>query len=102
MSKKRDIGQEILEALQDIKQGKGKRKVIEGFEDVSRVRHELHLSQAAFSGCVASVREGYNFKEYGRILDMLRHQICKIVERRLASSLTKNLSFLNHANIFNS
>jgi putative transcriptional regulator len=49
MSKERNIGQEILEAIQDIKQGKGKRKAIEGFENVSRVRHELHLSQTAFA-----------------------------------------------------
>ncbi len=49
MSKKRDIGQEILEAIQDIKRGRGKRKVIESFEDVSHIRHELHLSQEAFS-----------------------------------------------------
>ena len=47
--KKRDIGQEILEAIQDIKQGRGNKKRIEGYEDVSRIRHELHLSQAAFS-----------------------------------------------------
>jgi putative transcriptional regulator len=45
----RNIGQEILEAIQDIKAGKGKRKTIEGFEDVKRVRNELDLSQSAFS-----------------------------------------------------
>jgi hypothetical protein len=40
-------------------------------------------------------------EKYGRIPDTLRHQICKIVERRLVSRLTENLSFLNHADIFN-
>ena len=45
----RNIGQEILDAIQDIKAGKGKRKTIEGFEDVKRVRNELDLSQSAFS-----------------------------------------------------
>lgn len=49
MTKKRDIGQEILDAIQDIKQGHGKRHKIEGYEDVKRIRNELHLSQTAFS-----------------------------------------------------
>lgn len=49
MSKKRDIGAEILEAIQDIKHGKGKKKVISSFEDVRSIRDELHLSQTAFS-----------------------------------------------------
>jgi putative transcriptional regulator len=57
MRKKRDIGQELLEAIQDIKQGKGRRKKIEGFDDVSRVRHDLHLSQSAFASLMGiSVR----------------------------------------------
>jgi putative transcriptional regulator len=49
MSKKRDIGAEILEAIQGIKHGKGKKKVINSFEDVRSIRDELHLSQTAFS-----------------------------------------------------
>jgi putative transcriptional regulator len=49
MNKKRDIGKEILESIQDIKHGKGKRKSINSFEDVRSVRDELHLSQTAFS-----------------------------------------------------
>ena len=49
MSKKRDIGKEILGAIQEIKHGNGKRRTIEDVEDVRYVRDELHLSQAAFS-----------------------------------------------------
>lgn len=49
MSKKRNIGQEILGATQEIKNGNGKRRTIEDVEDVRYVRDELHLSQAAFS-----------------------------------------------------
>ena len=57
MRKNRNIGTEILEAIQDIKQGKGKRKAIEGFDDVKMVRDELHLSQLAFSSLMGiSVR----------------------------------------------
>ena len=53
-------------------------------------------------GSVAPVSGSHKFEKYSRISDTLRHQICKIVERRLASHLTKNLSFLNHATILNS
>jgi putative transcriptional regulator len=57
MRRSRNIGTEILEAIQDIKGGKGKRKSIDGFDDVRRVRDELHLSQLAFSSLMGiSVR----------------------------------------------
>jgi putative transcriptional regulator len=57
MKRSRNIGTEILEAIQDIKVGKGKRKSIDGFDDVRRVRDELHLSQLAFSSLMGiSVR----------------------------------------------
>lgn len=49
MSKKRNIGEEILGAIQEIKYGNGKRRTIEDVEDVRHVRDELHLSQVAFS-----------------------------------------------------
>ena len=49
MSRNRNIGREILEAVKDIKSGKGKKKIIDGFDDVRSVRDELHLSQLAFS-----------------------------------------------------
>lgn len=66
MSTKRNIGQEILEAIQDIKQGNGKRKVIEGFDDVSSIRHELHLSQAAFSSLMGISMRTLQEWEQGR------------------------------------
>lgn len=78
MNKKRDIGREILEAIQDIKHGKGKRKVIDGFEDVRGVREELHLSQNAFSSFMGiSVRtlqewEQGRRKPRGSALSLLR------------------------------
>ncbi len=57
MKRSRNIGTEILEAIQDIKVGKGKRKSIDSFDDVRRVRDELHLSQLAFSSLMGiSVR----------------------------------------------
>jgi putative transcriptional regulator len=49
MTKKWGIGQEILDSIQDIKQGLGKKRIVEGYEDVRRIRQELNLSQEAFS-----------------------------------------------------
>ncbi len=46
---KRDIGQEILEGIRDIKAGKGRRTRIAVPSDIRRVRKKLHLSQSAFS-----------------------------------------------------
>jgi len=66
MTKKRNIGQEILEAVQDIKHGKGKRSTIESFEDVKQVRHELHLSQAAFASLMGISMRTLQEWEQGR------------------------------------
>ena len=49
MNTKRNIGQEILDAVQDIKTGKSKRRIVEGYDDVRCVRKDLDFSQAAFS-----------------------------------------------------
>jgi putative transcriptional regulator len=46
---KRNIGQEILDSIQDIKHGKGKRLEVNIPSDIVRVRKKLHLSQSAFS-----------------------------------------------------
>ncbi len=49
MSKKRDIGQELLDGVRAIKVGKGKRRVAELSQDVQEVRERLGLSQSAFA-----------------------------------------------------
>lgn len=49
MSKKRDIGQELLEGVRAIKAGKGKRRTIEVAQDVQAIREGMGLSQAAFA-----------------------------------------------------
>ncbi len=57
MTQKRDIGQEILASIHEIKKGNGRRKCIEGYKDVVGIRNELHLSQSAFSSLMGiSVR----------------------------------------------
>jgi len=46
---KRDIGNEILEGIDSIRKGKGKRYRLE-LPNIEKIRHELHLSQSAFAG----------------------------------------------------
>jgi len=48
--KKRDVGKEILEGIQAIKQGKGKRRKLDLPPDVATLRKKLRLSQSAFAG----------------------------------------------------
>lgn len=49
MSKKRDIGQELLEGVRAIKAGKGKRCTVEVAQDVQAIREGMGLSQSAFA-----------------------------------------------------
>lgn len=57
MTLKRDIGQEILEAIEAIQNGKGIKKTFEIPDDVCRVRKNLELSQSAFAALMGvSVR----------------------------------------------
>ncbi len=48
-NKKRNIGQEILEAIEDIKAGKGKRFHVYEASDIKKVRDSLELSQSGFA-----------------------------------------------------
>jgi putative transcriptional regulator len=50
MSKKRDIGAELLEGVQEYKSGKGKRYNIKAVKDIQSVREGMQLSQMAFAG----------------------------------------------------
>ena len=53
----RNLGQEILDSIKLIKQGKGKKYIIETPHDVIEIRQALHLSQSAFSALLGvSVR----------------------------------------------
>jgi putative transcriptional regulator len=48
--KKRNIGQEILDGMQAIKKGKGKRYSVKLPPDVKTIRNKMNLSQSAFAG----------------------------------------------------
>jgi len=49
MTKKRDIGQELLQGIRDIKGGKGKIITINAPDDIKHLRDQLHLSQMGFA-----------------------------------------------------
>lgn len=49
MAKKREIGQELLDGIRDIKKGKGKVFSVSSKEDIKNIRSELNLSQMAFA-----------------------------------------------------
>ena len=54
---KRDIGQELLEGIEAIKSGKGKRVTVNLPTDVKTIRNKIGLSQSAFAGLLGvSVR----------------------------------------------
>lgn len=48
-NKKRNIGQEILEAIEAIKSGSGKRFYVHSPSDIKQVRDKLELSQSGFA-----------------------------------------------------
>lgn len=49
MAKKRDIGQEILDSIREIKAGKGKRFRVSDPEQIVATREAVGLSQAEFA-----------------------------------------------------
>ena len=57
MTRKRDIGSEILESIKAIKSGEGKRYTVAVPDDVAAIRKNMNLSQSAFAGLLGvSVR----------------------------------------------
>ncbi|MEO5353774.1 MAG: helix-turn-helix domain-containing protein, partial [Magnetococcus sp. XQGC-1] len=54
---KRNIGQELLEGIQAIKAGQGRRVIVQIPGDVKAIRDRMDLSQSAFAGILGvSVR----------------------------------------------
>ena len=54
---KRDIGQELLDGIAAIREGKGKRKTVQLPPNVKSIREKIGLSQSAFAGLLGvSVR----------------------------------------------
>ena len=66
MTKKRDMGQELLEGVRAIKAGKGKRRVVELPQDVQEICNRLDLSQSALAALVGISTRRLRDWEQGR------------------------------------
>ena len=66
MKAKRDIGQELLDAVREIKAGGGKRTRIEVPDDVKAIRERLNLSQSAFAALLGVSKRTLQDWEQGR------------------------------------
>lgn len=66
MSKKRNIGQEILDGIRAIKAGKGKRRTVEITQDVQSIRERMGLSQSAFAALLGVSSRTLQDWEQGR------------------------------------
>lgn len=66
MSEKRNIGEELLEGIQAIKEGKGKRYTVEVPSDVKAIRDRMALSQSAFAALLGVSARTVQDWEQGR------------------------------------
>jgi len=63
---KRDIGKELLEGIQAIKQGQGKKFEVEVPENVKLIRERVGLSQSVFAGLLGISKRTLQDWEQGR------------------------------------
>ncbi|WP_449192203.1 helix-turn-helix domain-containing protein [Thauera sp.] len=66
MSKKRDLGQELLDGIRAIKAGKGKRIKVDVTQDVQSIRERMGLSQSAFAALLGVSARTLQDWEQGR------------------------------------
>jgi putative transcriptional regulator len=66
MTKKRNIGQELLDGVRAIKAGEGKRRVVEVSQNVQEIRERLGLSQSAFAALLGVSNRTLQDWEQGR------------------------------------
>jgi putative transcriptional regulator len=66
MTKKRDIGQEILEGVRAIKRGKGRRYEVKLPKSVQAIRERMGLSQSAFAALLGVSARTLQDWEQGR------------------------------------
>lgn len=66
MTKKRNVGNEILQGLRDIKRGKGRRVALKETRDVSTIRRRMGLSQSAFAALLGVSARTLQDWEQGR------------------------------------
>ena len=66
MKTKRDIGREILEGIQSIKNDEGKKYVLSLPSDIISIRKQLHLSQSSFASLMGISKRTLEDWEQGR------------------------------------
>ncbi len=62
----RDVWQEVLDGIKEIKAGKGKRRIVEPTSDVVRVRLKSGLTQAQFASVLGVSKRTLEQWEQGR------------------------------------
>ena len=62
----RDVWQEVLDGIKEIKAGKGKRRIVEPTSDVVRVRLKSGLTQAQFASILGVSKRTLEQWEQGR------------------------------------
>jgi putative transcriptional regulator len=86
---KRDIGQELLDGIAAIKQGKGKRKAIQLPPDVRSIREKIGLSQSAFAGLLGvSVRTLQEWEQGRRTPKGPAQALLRVADRHPEALLT--------------
>jgi putative transcriptional regulator len=79
--KRRDIGQELLEAVREIKSGKGRRVTLTP-RDVRAIREHTGLSQSAFAALLGvSVRTLQDWEQGRRIPSGAALSLLRVAER---------------------
>ena len=66
MTKKRDVGQELLEGIRAIKRGRGRRYEITSSQNVQAIRERMGLSQSAFAALLGVSARTLQDWEQGR------------------------------------
>lgn len=66
MTKKRDVGQELLAGIRAIKRGKGRRYEITSSQNVQAIRERMGLSQSAFAALLGVSARTLQDWEQGR------------------------------------
>ena len=66
MTLKRDLGQELLESIQALKKGEGKKYHVDLPSDIVSIRKNLHLTQSAFASLMGISKRTLEYWEQGR------------------------------------
>ena len=89
MTKKRNIGQELLDGVRAIKRGKGKRVSVNLPRDVRAIREKVGLSQSAFAALLGvSTRTLQEWEQGRRTPTGPAYSLLRVAERHPKALLT--------------